>query len=163
MRGVKGSPRVLLMLNLNSSPPGALWGLSRPGWARSMHDLRLVGVVTVSPWAGSVLWGPPVLLGVLQVWEGRWRVIPYDVLPDWLKDNDYLLHGHRPPMPSFRACFKSIFRIHTETGNIWTHLLGDWGVVGSPGAAGGLSQPGACWVLSMPRASLGGWHTPAWS
>ena len=61
----------------------------------------------------------------LQVWEGRWRVIPYDVLPDWLKDNDYLLHGHRPPMPSFRACFRSIFRIHTETGNIWTHLLGE--------------------------------------
>lgn len=61
---------------------------------------------------------------VCKVWEGRWRVIPFDVLPDWLKDNDYLLHGHRPPMPSFRACFKSIFRIHTETGNIWTHLLG---------------------------------------
>ncbi|KAM4748723.1 adiponectin receptor protein 2 [Rhinophrynus dorsalis] len=60
---------------------------------------------------------------VCKVWEGRWRVIPHDVLPDWLKDNDYLLHGHRPPMPSFRACFKSIFRIHTETGNIWTHLL----------------------------------------
>ncbi|KAM6232652.1 adiponectin receptor protein 1 isoform 2-T2 [Spheniscus humboldti] len=65
---------------------------------------------------------------VYKVWEGRWRVIPYDVLPDWLKDNDYLLHGHRPPMPSFRACFKSIFRIHTETGNIWTHLLGEGGV-----------------------------------
>ncbi|XP_023390968.1 adiponectin receptor protein 2 isoform X2 [Pteropus vampyrus] len=61
---------------------------------------------------------------VCKVWEGRWRVIPHDVLPDWLKDNDFLLHGHRPPMPSFRACFKSIFRIHTETGNIWTHLLG---------------------------------------
>ena len=50
--------------------------------------------------------------------------MPHDVLPDWLQDNDYLLDGHRPPMPSFRACFKSIFRIHTETGNIWTHLLG---------------------------------------
>ncbi|KAG9352861.1 hypothetical protein JZ751_017437 [Albula glossodonta] len=61
---------------------------------------------------------------VYKVWEGRWRVIPYHVLPEWLKDNDYLLHGHRPPMPSFRACFGSIFRIHTETGNIWTHLLG---------------------------------------
>ncbi|XP_035281794.1 adiponectin receptor protein 2 isoform X1 [Anguilla anguilla] len=61
---------------------------------------------------------------VHKMWEGRWRVIPHDVLPDWLKDNDFLLHGHRPPMPSFRACFKSIFRIHTETGNIWTHLLG---------------------------------------
>lgn len=59
------------------------------------------------------------------MWEGRWRVIPHDVLPDWLKDNDFLLHGHRPPMPSFRACFRSIFRIHTETGNIWTHLLGN--------------------------------------
>lgn len=62
---------------------------------------------------------------VSQVWEGHWRVIPFHVLPEWLKDNDYLLHGHRPPMPSFRACFGSIFRIHTETGNIWTHLLGD--------------------------------------
>uniref|UniRef100_A0A8C6DML5 Adiponectin receptor 1 n=1 Tax=Moschus moschiferus TaxID=68415 RepID=A0A8C6DML5_MOSMO len=61
---------------------------------------------------------------VYKVWEGCWRVIPYDVLPDWLKDNDYLLHGHRPPMPSFCACFKSIFCIHVETGNIWTHLLG---------------------------------------
>uniref|UniRef100_A0A4W3K8Y9 Adiponectin receptor 2 n=1 Tax=Callorhinchus milii TaxID=7868 RepID=A0A4W3K8Y9_CALMI len=61
---------------------------------------------------------------VHKVWEGRWRVIPHDVLPDWLKDNDYLLHGHRPPMPSFRACLRSIFRIHTETLNIWTHLLG---------------------------------------
>uniref|UniRef100_A0A8C4R0C1 Adiponectin receptor 2 n=1 Tax=Eptatretus burgeri TaxID=7764 RepID=A0A8C4R0C1_EPTBU len=59
-----------------------------------------------------------------DVWEGRWRVIPHDVLPDWLKDNDFLLHGHRPPMPSFRACFGSIFRLHTETGNIWTHLIG---------------------------------------
>ncbi|MEQ2177896.1 Adiponectin receptor protein 1, partial [Goodea atripinnis] len=69
--------------------------------------------------------GPLVSLPLVQenVWEGRWRVIPFHVLPDWLKDNDYLLHGHRPPMPSFRACFGSIFRIHTETGNIWTHLL----------------------------------------
>lgn len=97
---------------------------------------------------------------VLQVWEGRWRVIPYDVLPDWLKDNDYLLHGHRPPMPSFRACFKSIFRIHTETGNIWTHLLGD---CGSSGAAwcfhgagaiwGGLW--GAGWRAGQPHQALG--------
>ncbi|XP_041083165.1 adiponectin receptor protein 1-like isoform X1 [Polyodon spathula] len=61
---------------------------------------------------------------VYKVWEGRWRVIPFHVLPDWLKDNDYLLHGHRPPMPSFRACFRSTFRLHTETVNIWTHLVG---------------------------------------
>lgn len=112
--------------------------------------------------------GCPDPPGVLQVWEGRWRVIPYDVLPDWLKDNDYLLHGHRPPMPSFRACFRSIFRIHTETGNIWTHLLGDCG----RGAALGLeglrpciaSEQPWCWLLSVPREMLcGSWACRTWS
>lgn len=86
---------------------------------------------------------------IFQVWEGRWRVIPYDVLPDWLKDNDYLLHGHRPPMPSFRACFKSIFRIHTETGNIWTHLLGEW-FGKKPNFSVSLNAKGLC-PLSMGR------------
>ncbi|XP_070543572.1 adiponectin receptor protein 1-like isoform X2 [Ptychodera flava] len=59
-----------------------------------------------------------------HVLEEGWRVISFHHLPDWLKDNDFLRNYHRPPMPSFRCCFKSIFRIHTETGNIWTHLLG---------------------------------------
>ena len=30
----------------------------------------------------------------------------------------------RPSVPSFGYCFSSIFRWHTETGNIWTHLIG---------------------------------------
>jgi len=59
-----------------------------------------------------------------KVWDGRWRVVSFFQLKEWQKDNEYLLHWHRPEMPSFRACFGSIFRIHTETGNIWTHLLG---------------------------------------
>lgn len=45
-------------------------------------------------------------------------------LPQWLRDNDYLVKSHRPPLNSFWECFKSIFSIHSETGNIWTHLLG---------------------------------------
>ena len=53
-----------------------------------------------------------------------WHSIPFHSLPDWLKDNEFLLHNHRPPMYSFRGCVKSIFRLHTETFNIWTHLLG---------------------------------------
>ncbi|KAF5303323.1 hypothetical protein FQA39_LY10062 [Lamprigera yunnana] len=53
-----------------------------------------------------------------------WNVCHFNKLPDWLQDNDFLTYGHRPPLPSFRACFKSIFRLHTETANIWTHLLG---------------------------------------
>lgn len=59
-----------------------------------------------------------------RLWAARWRVVPHHALPRWLQDNDYLLKGHRPELNSFANCFKSIFRIHTETGNIWTHLLG---------------------------------------
>ena len=47
----------------------------------------------------------------------------FSSLPQWLQDNDFLHFGHRPPLPTIE-CFKSIIRIHTETGNIWTHLLG---------------------------------------
>lgn len=62
----------------------------------------------------------------MNVWHKfqSWKVVGFSNLPQWLQDNDFLRKGHRPPLPSFRECFKSIFRIHTETGNIWTHLLG---------------------------------------
>jgi len=55
-----------------------------------------------------------------------WNVCNFHNLPQWLQDNDFLHTGHRPPLNSFQACFQSIFRIHTETGNIWTHLLGNY-------------------------------------
>ena len=53
-----------------------------------------------------------------------WKSCHFHALPQWLQDNDYLHTGHRPPLNSFWACFQSIFRVHTETVNIWTHLLG---------------------------------------
>jgi len=53
-----------------------------------------------------------------------WKVSSFDKLPNWMRDNEYLQFGHRPELNSYRECFKSVFRIHTETGNIWTHLLG---------------------------------------
>lgn len=52
------------------------------------------------------------------------NAVSFDNLPGWLKDNEFLHHNHRPPMYSFRGCAKSLFRMHTETMNIWTHLLG---------------------------------------
>ena len=54
----------------------------------------------------------------------RWMVVSFDTLPSWLRHNKYLIHGHRPPMPSFSKCFGTMFRLHTETWNIWTHLVG---------------------------------------
>ncbi|KAH8876342.1 Adiponectin receptor protein [Schistosoma japonicum] len=61
---------------------------------------------------------------VIHLWKKGWRVVHHHSLPHWLKDNDFILCGHRPQLPSFRECFRSIFRLHTETGNIWTHLIG---------------------------------------
>uniref|UniRef100_A0A8R1XV30 Uncharacterized protein n=1 Tax=Onchocerca volvulus TaxID=6282 RepID=A0A8R1XV30_ONCVO len=63
-------------------------------------------------------------LFVKKSWEATWRVQKFEYLPEWLQDNEYLRHGHRPPLPSFAQCFRSILSIHTETGNIWTHLIG---------------------------------------
>lgn len=66
---------------------------------------------------------------VRKLIQASWNVCHFSKLPHWLQDNDYLKYGHRPPLPSFRVCFKSIFRIHTETGNIWTHLIGCIGFI----------------------------------
>ena len=53
-----------------------------------------------------------------------WNAVSFDALPEWLRDNEYLKCHHRPPMYSITGCIKSIFRMHTETWNIWTHLIG---------------------------------------
>jgi len=67
----------------------------------------------------------------IAIWHKlqSWKVIHFSHLPQWLQDNDFLHFGHRPPLPTIE-CFKSIIRIHTETGNIWTHLLGVMAFVG---------------------------------
>lgn len=61
---------------------------------------------------------------VRQVWLRGWDLVQFTQLPQWMKDNDFIKSGHRPALNSYWDCVKSIFRIHTETGNIWTHLLG---------------------------------------
>ena len=67
---------------------------------------------------------PKIEMKIEKIVHRAWSAISFDSLPHWLKDNEFLRHHHRPPMNSFRGCLKSIFRLHTETWNIWTHLLG---------------------------------------
>lgn len=43
---------------------------------------------------------------------------------EWLGDNHFLLQKHRPPANSVRECLISVASIHSETVNIWTHLIG---------------------------------------
>lgn len=51
-------------------------------------------------------------------------LVHHSTLPQWLQDNEFHINMNRPPLPSFVECFKSVFKLHTETGNIWTHLVG---------------------------------------
>lgn len=47
----------------------------------------------------------------------------FGALPEYLRDNEFILRGYRSEWPLKHALL-SIFRIHNETGNIWTHLIG---------------------------------------
>ena len=47
-----------------------------------------------------------------------------DDIPAWLRDNDYIIHGHPMPTYSYRRSFRLWQCLHMETINIWTHLLG---------------------------------------
>ncbi|KJH48622.1 hypothetical protein DICVIV_05250 [Dictyocaulus viviparus] len=80
---------------------------------------------------------------VKKFWEARWKATNFEYLPEWLQDNEYLRTGHRPPLPSFSSCFKSIFALHTETGNIWTHMYGCVAFVGV-----------ALWFLTRPSTQV---------
>ncbi|EFO22180.1 adiponectin receptor 1b [Loa loa] len=80
-----------------------------------------------------------VRVAVRRIWEARWKATNFELLPEWLQDNEYLRTGHRPPLPSFGSCFKSIFSLHTETGNIWTHLYGCVAFIGA-----------GAWFLTRP-------------
>jgi hypothetical protein len=44
-------------------------------------------------------------------------------LPDYLRDNEYITRYYRADY-SVRESLASLFRLHNETGNIWTHLTG---------------------------------------
>ena len=47
----------------------------------------------------------------------------YEELPDFLKDNDFVRSWYRRESTP-RAAVASLWRLHNETGNIWSHALG---------------------------------------
>ncbi|KAF9357625.1 hypothetical protein BGX34_009282 [Mortierella sp. NVP85] len=54
---------------------------------------------------------------------GAKRLLRFEELPEQWQENKYILSGYRF-LTSKSQCFKSIFYVHNESGNIWTHLLG---------------------------------------
>jgi adiponectin receptor len=51
-------------------------------------------------------------------------LVLWDDLPTWRRDNQYILSGYRADSNSYWKSFKSLFYVHNEFVNIWTHLLG---------------------------------------
>ena len=52
------------------------------------------------------------------------RLLKWDDLLSWQKDNEYILTGYRQASFSWRRSAVSVFSRHNETINIWSHLLG---------------------------------------
>lgn len=50
-------------------------------------------------------------------------VVAIHELPQWMQKDKYIKHGYRRQQHGFRGCFDSLWYIHNETVNIWSHLL----------------------------------------
>ena len=53
-------------------------------------------------------------------------LLRWSALPDWQKDNHFILSHYRPASYSYSGCFQSLFYLHNESVNIHTHLLGSF-------------------------------------
>lgn len=59
-----------------------------------------------------------------RFWRGlKYQLVEYHALPAYLRDNEYILRYYRSEWP-LKQVLLSIFYIHNETLNIWTHLIG---------------------------------------
>jgi hypothetical protein len=57
------------------------------------------------------------------------NLLAWDDLPLWLQDNHYILEGYRVPSYSMKKSLSSLFHLHTEFVNIYTHLIGALGFI----------------------------------
>lgn len=53
----------------------------------------------------------------------RQQLFHWNELPDYLRDNEFIVASYRADT-GFWGALRSLFRVHNETGNIWTHLCG---------------------------------------
>ncbi|KAL1927949.1 hypothetical protein VTP01DRAFT_3354 [Rhizomucor pusillus] len=54
----------------------------------------------------------------------RSRTLTWSEIPEWMQDNVFITAGYRAPTNSYVRCAQSLFYLHNESVNIWSHLLG---------------------------------------
>lgn len=62
-----------------------------------------------------------------------WTLVGWDELEHWMQDNHHIYSNYRRASYSYARSFTSIFHIHNETVNIWSHLIP--ALLSLPGAA----------------------------
>ncbi|GLU15953.1 hypothetical protein SLE2022_324040 [Rubroshorea leprosula] len=59
-----------------------------------------------------------------RLWKKvKYQLVEFHSLPAYLRDNEFILGHYRAEWP-LKQIFLSIFYIHNETLNVWTHLIG---------------------------------------
>lgn len=59
-----------------------------------------------------------------RLWKKvKYQLVEYHSLPGYLRDNEFIVGHYRSEWP-LKQVFLSMFTIHNETLNVWTHLIG---------------------------------------
>ena len=56
--------------------------------------------------------------------DGDQQLLDWSELPNWRRDNHYIHTAYRPLTGSFLTSFSSLFYMHNESLNVYTHLVG---------------------------------------
>ena len=48
----------------------------------------------------------------------------HELAPDFMKHNHFITRGYRIGFNSYWKLIKSLFMLHNESVNVWTHLIG---------------------------------------
>lgn len=117
----KGDPEAeeasLLEDSRPSLPPEGGGGLRKAQFSSALLgsvDQEISNAVNSIKWAREeVMFGARRTLRYLHI----------DEVPAYIRDNEFIKSGYRWGS-SYKDNWKSLFKIHNETVNIWTHLLG---------------------------------------
>ncbi|MCJ1321375.1 hypothetical protein MMC15_006719 [Xylographa vitiligo] len=50
-------------------------------------------------------------------------LLAFEDLPEWMQGDPYIRRGYRKQLDSLTECYESLFYLHNESVNIWSHLL----------------------------------------